>query len=61
MMGSTWHRLKADRFGVTGLVIVACFAIVALSVWAGLLGQGWTEVSGERWESFSASHWFGTN
>jgi len=61
MMHSTWHRLKADRFGVAGLIIVAFFAIVALSVWAGLLGQGWSEVSGERWESFSASHWFGTN
>ena len=61
MMNSTWHRLKTDRFGIAGLVIVAFFAVVALSVWAGLLGQGWSEVSGERWESFSASHWFGTN
>ena len=61
MMNSTWHRLKTDRFGIAGLVIVAFFAVVALSVWAGLLGQGLSEVSGERWESFSASHWFGTN
>lgn len=61
MTHSTWHRLKADRFGMAGLVIVTCFAIVALSVWTGLLGQGWSEVSGDRWESFSASHWFGTN
>ena len=61
MMGSTWHRFKADRFGVAGLIIVAFFAVVALSVWTGLLGQGWSEVSGDRWESFSASHWFGTN
>jgi len=60
-MYSTWHRFKTDRFGVAGLVIVAFFAVVALSVWTGLLGQGWSEVSGDRWESFSASHWFGTN
>jgi len=60
-MYSTWHRFKTDRFGIAGLVIVAFFAVVALSVWTGLLGQGWSEVSGDRWESFSASHWFGTN
>jgi len=61
MMGPGWHRFKADRFGMAGLVIVALFAIVALSVWTGLLGHGWSEVTGDRWESFSASHWFGTN
>jgi len=58
---STWQRLSADRYGMGGLVIVIIFAIVALSVWTGLLGQGWSEVSGNRWESYSASHWFGTN
>lgn len=56
-----WQRLKTDRYGLGGLVIVAFFAIVALSVWTGLLGQGWSEVSGNRWESYSTSHWFGTN
>ena len=61
MMLSTWRRLKTDRFGLGGLVIVTVFAVIALCVWTGLLGQGWSEVSGNRWESFSASHWFGTN
>ncbi len=61
MKRSTWQRLAADRYGMAGLVIVIIFAIVALSVWTGLLGQGWSEVSGDRWESYSASHWFGTN
>jgi len=61
MMLSTWRRLKTDRFGMGGLVIVAFFAVTALCVWTGLLGQGWSEVSGNRWESSSVAHWFGTN
>jgi ABC-type dipeptide/oligopeptide/nickel transport system permease subunit len=61
MMLTTWRRLKTDRYGMGGLVIVALFAITALCVWTGLLGQEWSEVSGNRWESSSASHWFGTN
>jgi ABC-type dipeptide/oligopeptide/nickel transport system permease subunit len=61
MMLTTWRRLKTDRYGMGGLVIVALFAITALCVWTGLLGQGWSEVSGNRWESSSAAHWFGTN
>ena len=61
MMLSTWRRLKTDRFGLGGLVIVIFFTVIALYVWTGLLGQGWSEVSGLGWESSSASHWFGTN
>jgi len=60
-MSTTWQRLKTDRYGMGGLIIVAFFALVAIFVWSGLLGQGWLEVSGNRWESSSAAHWFGTN
>lgn len=58
---NTWQRLKSDRYGMIGLIVVTVFAIVALCVWIGLLGQGWSEVSGNRYETASASHWFGTN
>ena len=61
MMGDTWQRLKSDRYGMTGLIVVTAFSLIAICVWSGLLGQGWSEVSGERWESASAAHWFGTN
>jgi len=61
MTANTWQRLKSDRYGMSGLILVAGFAVVALCVWSGLLGQGWSEVSGNRYESASASHWFGTN
>jgi peptide/nickel transport system permease protein len=61
MMGDTWQRLKSDRYGMTGLLVVAIFFVVAICVWTGLLGQGWSQVSGERWEGASSAHWFGTN
>jgi ABC-type dipeptide/oligopeptide/nickel transport system permease subunit len=61
MMGNTWQRLKADRYGMGGLMVVGIFFIVALLVWSGLLGQDWSVVSGNGWESASITHWFGTN
>ena len=61
MKQDTWQRLKSDRYGMSGLLVVAAFALIALCVWSGLLGQGWSEVSGDRFESASSQHWFGTN
>ena len=61
MMRGTWQKLKSDRYGMTGLIVVMIFAMVALLVWSGLLGQGWSEVTGERFEGASAKHLFGTN
>lgn len=61
MMRDTWQRLKSDRYGMGGLIVVTIFASIAVCVWAGLLGQGWSEVSGNRYEGASATHWFGTN
>ena len=56
-----WHRLKSDPYGMGGLLVVIIFAVIAICVWSGLLGQAWSEVSGNSWESVSARHWFGTN
>lgn len=61
MMRSAWQRLKTDRYGMSGLLVVTFFAVVAMCVWSGLLGQSWSEASGNSWESASTSHWFGTN
>jgi peptide/nickel transport system permease protein len=61
MMRATWQRLKSDPYGLSGLIVVSVFFLIASCVWSGLLGQGWSEVSGNRWEGISAEHWFGTN
>lgn len=61
MMQDTWRRLKTDRYGMIGLIVVAIFFMVAVCVWSGLLGRGWSEASGNSWENVSTSHWFGTN
>jgi len=61
MMPSAWQRLKSDRYGMVGLLVVILFAVIAICVWSGLLGQAWSEVSGNSWESASSRHWFGTN
>ena len=61
MMHGTWQRLKTDRYGMGGLLVVTIFFVIAICVWSGLLGQAWSEVSGNSWESSSSTHWFGTN
>ncbi len=60
-MESVWQRLRSDGYGMLGFYIIAVFALAALLVWSGLLGQSWAVVSGGRWESISSTHWFGTN
>lgn len=61
MTQNTWRRLRSDPYGMSGLVLVTVFALLAMCVWTGLLGHGWSEVSGGRYESASGGHWFGTN
>ncbi len=61
MMQAAWQRLKSDPYGMGGLLVVIIFAVIAICVWSGLLGQAWSEVSGDSWESASSTHWFGTN
>jgi len=61
MNRSAWQRLKSDRYGMSGLLVVTVFAVVTICVWSGLLGQSWSEASGNSWESASTTHWFGTN
>jgi len=56
-----WQRLRKDKAGMAGLVIVLIFFLLASGVWAGLLGQGWSAADGGRWESPGPEFWFGTN
>lgn len=59
--GRVWQKLKSDRWGVAGLLIVLVFFLLAVGVWLGWLGQNWAQADGPRWAPPGASHWFGTN
>lgn len=57
----TWNRLRNDRAGMAGLLIVTVFFLLAIGVWLGWFGQAWSDASGGRWEGPDSGHWFGTN
>jgi peptide/nickel transport system permease protein len=56
-----WRKVRSDKAGLAGFMIVSAFFLVAAGVWAGVLGQNWSEASGGRWEPPGAEYWFGTN
>ena len=56
-----WARLKQNKTGMAGLIIVIAFLLIAFSAWTGLLGQEWSQVTGRGWEAPSAEHPLGTN
>ncbi|MEJ2382930.1 MAG: ABC transporter permease [Xanthomonadales bacterium] len=56
-----WNRLRQDRGGVLGLVIVGAFLIAAVGVWLGAWGQDWAIADGGRWQPPGRDYWFGTN
>lgn len=57
----TLRQLRSDRYGMAGLIVVTGFFLIAISVWSGLLGQGWSDSVGGQWEGANREHWFGTN
>ena len=52
---------RATAGGVTGIVIVSAFALLALAAAAGLAGSDWWQTGAEPWQAPGAEHWFGTN
>jgi peptide/nickel transport system permease protein len=59
--GRAWSKLRQDKAGLLGLVIVAVFLLLSLGVLFGWLGQDWSVADGGRWEPVSMNHWLGTN
>ncbi len=55
------RKMRISRSGLTGLVIVIFFFLLAVAVWAGWAGQNWSAADGERWASPGPTWWFGTN
>lgn len=56
-----WRHLKQDRWGLLGLVVVVLFFLIALLVWAGLLGQNWSQITPMFHGEADTTHWLGTN
>lgn len=56
-----WRQVRNDKAGLTGLLIVSAFFLLAAGVWSGFLGQNWSDAGGGRWEPPGAEFWFGTN
>jgi len=55
------RKLMRDRLGVVAMVIVGIYALVAVGVWLGLLGQNWSALGEDGFAGITAAHWFGTN
>lgn len=62
--GSIWmragRRLLRDRAGMVALAVVGFYFLVACAVWAGLAGQGWSDIGADSFAPASDEHWFGT-
>ena len=61
----TWlhllKRVQQERAGMLGFYCICCFLLMAIGVWAGLLGQNWGQISDQLYAPPSPQHWFGTN
>ena len=56
-----WRRLKRDRKGMVSLIIVLCYALIALLSFAGILASDWKESVGESYAPPALNHLFGTD
>ena len=61
LWNKAWYKFKRDSMGKTGAVIVLIYFIIALGVWFGIWGMGWSETSENIRQSASAEYIFGTN
>lgn len=55
------YKLGHDKLGMVGLAIVGAYLVIAMGVWLGFWGQGWSEVNGPMWADPSDEYRFGTN
>jgi ABC-type dipeptide/oligopeptide/nickel transport system permease subunit len=57
----SFRKLLRDRFGVTAMVIVGIYLLIAIGVWSGYLARDWSSLRDEGYAGFSWEHPFGTN
>ncbi len=57
----SFRKLLRDRFGVTAMVIVGIYLLIAIGVWTGYLAQDWSALRDNGYAGMSWEHPFGTN
>jgi ABC-type dipeptide/oligopeptide/nickel transport system permease subunit len=58
---AAWRHFRQDPYGVTGLITVVFFLLVAIGAWSGLIGAEWSRVTETSFAAADATHWLGTN
>ena len=53
-------KLARDRIGMTALVVVMLYWLIACGVWLGLMGQDWYVITDASFAPASSEHWLGT-
>ena len=61
LWSKAWYKFSRDRLGMYSVAVVLIYLIVALGVWFGIWGQGWSDNSGPMWASPGSDYWLGTN
>lgn len=55
------YKFMQDRIGMLALMVVLIYFLVAVGVWLGWLGQGWSANDGPMWATPGSEYWLGTN
>lgn len=61
LWSKSWAQFKRDKLGLFGLAVVLVYFLIALGVWLGVWGTGWSDISAQFNHPPSWQHWFGTN
>ncbi len=61
LWSKSWSQFKQDKLGVSGLLVVFLYFIIACGVWFGIWGTGWSDISTQFNQPPTWQHWFGTN
>ncbi len=61
LWSKSFRKLMKDRFGVFSMAIVGIYAVIAIGVWLGLIGNNWSALGDDGFEGMTKAHWFGTN
>ena len=55
------YKFRRDRLGMLSLGVVGLYLAIAVGVWLGFWGHGWSDNTGPMWGTPSGEYWLGTN